>query len=476
MEKTQNELNIENMKLRMKQLESAFQSKTMCSAKWLQTTLYLQNGYTHSCHHPSPHKIPLEEIKNNPKALHNTNHKMEQRRKMLKGERPVECEYCWNIEDLPGENLSDRTYKSTDVSWSTPYIDSVKEAGADKFINPSYMEVSFENTCNFKCAYCSPEISSKWMEEIKQHGPYPTSWMTGNLDWLKQTGRFPIPNREENPYVNAFWDWWPEMYKSLNTFRITGGEPLLSKNTWRVLEYIKNNPRSDFNLALNTNMDVPEELMEKLIKYHNEIRPHINSFDIYTSAEAWGEKSEYIRFGMNYDRFLSNIKNVLGNTTARVNFMITFNLLSVTSFTEFLDDIIGLRHEFNSDDSDNRIPLMVAYLRWPKFLDVRLLSNDIKEQFEQKLTNYYQNWTRDSWRERRKSAIKAGLEFKESGRFYLEEIDQFNRLIGYMKSPHDNIELERRNFKIFIEEYDRRKNLNFNNTFPELIIFKNNIT
>jgi len=33
-------------------------SPSFCTAKWLQTTLYLQNGYNHSCHHPSPHKIP----------------------------------------------------------------------------------------------------------------------------------------------------------------------------------------------------------------------------------------------------------------------------------------------------------------------------------------------------------------------------------------------------------------------------------
>ncbi len=50
-------------------------SPTFCTAKWKQVTLHLHNGHTHSCHHPTSHKIPLEELKDNPSALHNTKFK-----------------------------------------------------------------------------------------------------------------------------------------------------------------------------------------------------------------------------------------------------------------------------------------------------------------------------------------------------------------------------------------------------------------
>lgn len=69
----------------------------MCLAKWTQVTIHLQNGHTHSCHHPKTHKIKLSELKDNPSALHNTLYKKKQRRKMLSGERPEECDYCWNV-------------------------------------------------------------------------------------------------------------------------------------------------------------------------------------------------------------------------------------------------------------------------------------------------------------------------------------------------------------------------------------------
>ena len=51
-----------------------------CLAKWNQVTLHLGTGLTHSCHHPIPNKIPLEEVIKNPHALHNTSYKKKQRK------------------------------------------------------------------------------------------------------------------------------------------------------------------------------------------------------------------------------------------------------------------------------------------------------------------------------------------------------------------------------------------------------------
>ena len=213
--------NVRQMQLRAKEINNV--SASFCTAKWLQSTVYLHNGFTHSCHHPESHKIPLTEIEQDPSALHNTSFKKLQRKKMLDGERPSECQYCWNIEDLPGEHTSDRIYKSTNLEWSFPHLKTIQDFSSTKNINPTYLEIAFDNTCNFKCMYCSPDISTTWMDEVVNHGAYPTSQNTGNLDWLKNTDKMPIRHDEKNPYVDAFWKWWPTLYKDLNTFRVTGG-------------------------------------------------------------------------------------------------------------------------------------------------------------------------------------------------------------------------------------------------------------
>jgi hypothetical protein len=67
-------------------------SPSFCGAKWFNATIWLGHGQTASCHHPPSHAIDLEELKDNPSAIHNTKHKKEMRKMMLNGVRPNECE------------------------------------------------------------------------------------------------------------------------------------------------------------------------------------------------------------------------------------------------------------------------------------------------------------------------------------------------------------------------------------------------
>jgi hypothetical protein len=88
---------------------------TFCLAKWHHVTMYLQSGETHSCYHPQPHKIPLEELKDNPSALHNTQFKKDERKMMLEGEKPTGCQYCWNIEAMGPDYISDRHIRNASI-------------------------------------------------------------------------------------------------------------------------------------------------------------------------------------------------------------------------------------------------------------------------------------------------------------------------------------------------------------------------
>jgi pyruvate-formate lyase-activating enzyme len=455
LQKTRNQDFLDYMDRTMSGIESHFDSKSFCSAKWLQSTTNLQTGQTHSCHHPVQHKIPIEEVLSNPTAIHNTKHKKEQRKLMLEGKRPSECHYCWNIEDLPGKHFSDRTYKTTDYIWSVNNLNDIVDAGHSGDIIPTYLEVSFENTCNFKCMYCTPDVSSKWMEEVERFGPYPTG--QGDLSYIAKVGKTPIPVRENNPYIDAFWKWWPDLYPKLKVFRVTGGEPLLSKNMWRLFDYIIENPRDDLSFAINTNMQPPDELLDRLIEKINLLDGKLKNLTIFTSCEAHGEQANYIRHGMNYEKWLANCRKLLSNTKVDLNIMVTFNGLSVFSFKDFLKDVWTLRTEFNEDDAHNRIPIMISYLRWPDQQGIKLIPKIFKDKHFAEIKEYVMNNMRQT------SSNKAG-------RFYLEELDQINRLIEYSENTfteETTIEL-RKHFYRFFNEYDRRKGLDIIKTFPEL--------
>jgi len=294
-------------------------SPTFCAAKWLQSTILLYNGETHSCHHPSRHHIELSDIQDSPSGIHNTAHKMNARKELLEGIQTSECDYCWRIENQNVEHISDRIYKSS-YSWALPYIDDIVKSNEGKDIVPTYVEVAFESTCNFKCIYCSPESSSRWYDEVRKYGEIEqTEYDLHNLDWLQSVGKLPIHHREHNPYIEAFWKWWPDLYPKLHTFRITGGEPLLSSHTWNLFNYVESHPNKELVLAVNSNLNVPDNKVDMMIDAINRMSSNLKCFDVYTSLENTNEHAEYSRDGMNYEEFINNCYKVLDNTPESTN-------------------------------------------------------------------------------------------------------------------------------------------------------------
>ena len=241
-------------------------SASFCGAKWFNATIWLGSGMTTSCHHPLPHKIDLEEIKTNPSAIHNTKQKKEQRRQMQCGERPAGCEYCWKIEDIGRDAISDRVYKSK--IFKDDDLQNAFDSDYNTDWNLKTLEIAFDRTCQFACSYCNPAFSTTWANDIKQKGAYTGLTSDGRNHFThSHESAEPYKKDETNPYVEAFYKWWEsDLHKSLNELRITGGEPMMSPNLWRLLDWIetqgdKMNP--DMILAINSNLCANDKIMEK---------------------------------------------------------------------------------------------------------------------------------------------------------------------------------------------------------------------
>lgn len=441
-------------------------SPSFCVAKWKQVTMHLQNGHTHSCHHPNTHFIPVDEIRRNPTALHNTEFKKQQRKLMLEGIRPEECNYCWRVEDQG--NISDRTVKSADT-WALPYIQDITNKPWDDNVDPSYVEVSFSNVCNFKCSYCGPHASSQWLEELEKYGEYPTSNKFNNLDWPKSQKMIPIANKDENPYVDAFWEWWPTMYTSLKHFRITGGEPLLSKNTFKVLDYIIENPNPNLDFSINSNLCPPDALLETFIEKIEKIinENKVKRFILFTSAESAGAQAEYIRFGMNYNTWLKNIYMLLEKIPGlTIIVMSTYNALSVVGYSRFLKDMYEIKKTFPASSArpvpTTRLIIDIPYLRYPPHQSIFVMPEEfyhyVEEQYAYMMANIeYEN------------GINHGF-----GRF---ESEKMRRVLDLIKANQENAETinNRKDLIKFIDEHDFRRETDFLKTFPEMEVFYNTI-
>lgn len=431
-----------------------------CLAKWSQVTIHLDKGLTHSCHHPSPHKIPLRELRNNPSALHNTRHKKKRRREMLNGKRPKECDFCWNVEDN-SNSFSDRTLKSAEP-WAWDQFDKIKSSLWNENYNPRYVEVSFSNTCNFKCAYCGPQYSSKWVEEIETHGGYPTAHNFNSIKDIVARGEMPYRKNEHNPYIEAFWKWWPDLFKDLHTFRITGGEPLLSPDTFKVLEYIQENweENPNLSLAINTNLGVPDKLIDRLLDIVEDLTQNnkVREFIIFTSCEATGRQAEYSRFGLDYDKFWFNIEKILSRLPkVTVNIMAAFNALSVFTYSDLIDKVYEFKKKYHNDQRYwlESLQLDTSYVRWPSHLSIKILEPQHKELIL----------------ESAKKALYYGMKDTPmtTHGFSDIQIQKIKRTYDYAIAESSfDVEKYRKDFVKFVTEYDRRRNTNFVEVFPEL--------
>lgn len=394
-----------------------------CLAKWTTSTLHLGIGKTHSCHHCNPHPIPLKELKNDVSVLHNTPYKKEQRIIMLSGNRSAECDYCWNIEDN-SDVYSDRVLMSAKKE---SFFNYNKIKNTDMF-DPTYLEVSFSNVCNLKCAYCGPSFSSQWYSEISNNGPYPTSNFYNSIvdTQLKE---------QDNPYIKAFWEYLPAIYKNLHTLRITGGEPLLSKNTFKLLDYIKNNPNKNLTLTVNSNLSVEPEILEKFILYCNDLP--VKKIDIATSNEAYGERAEYIRDGLNYKTWLLNCESIIKSVPGvRLHLMCAYNALSVTSFTDFLKDIKKL------SDTYRTVYLSISYVRYPNFLEAAILP---------------ENW---------RGYLEDSLSYLEKNLNNKETINRFKHVLASFDIKQ-HTDCQKKDLVLFLKEYDLRRKKKFLEVFPE---------
>ncbi len=430
-------------------------SPSFCLAKWHHTTIYLHTGQTHSCYHPAPHAISLEEIKQTPSALHNTLTKKKERAKMLVGEKPAGCKYCWNVESLGNTHISDRMIRNQSI-YTPDRLDEILNNPWDYNINPEYVELAFSNECNFKCGYCHPMASSSFHAEIKKHGPYN---MVKNhaldVDWFN-----PIPE-DENPYIKAWWEWWPELSKTLNILRITGGEPLMHKSTWSLFEKLKADPRPNLELNLNSNLGVSERLVKKLSENVKELleKKCIKSFKLYTSIDSWGERAEYMRTGLDVDLWETNMKTYLDTTGANITFMCTFNILSVTSFTLLLEKIMEWRNQYCTGYS-RKIRFDTPYLKEPLQYDMHILPKEEFLPHFDKILEFIDN-NRDE---------------KDPTKFSDLEYERFRRVRDYfasVKYEDKRIHEGRKDFYNWFNEYDRRRKTDLLKTFPEMESFYN---
>jgi pyruvate-formate lyase-activating enzyme len=427
-------------------------SPSMCAAKWYNATIWLGNGRTASCHLPPAHSIPLDNLVDNPSALHNTEYKKQKRLEMLNGSRPDECAYCWTIEDQADKNIfSDRVYKSHIYQESE--IFDIEKIGLNN-VDPKTLEISFDNLCNLSCSYCNAEFSSTWASDIKINGPFVNLKTTGG-GAFQNDGEHSMPygiKNENNPYIEAFFRWFHLSLKNnLQELRVTGGEPSRSPWFWKLLEECK---ETNFDFAVNSNLMMDRIKLTQLIDASEKFK----KFDLYTSGEGYGNHGEFVRWGLDYRLWRDNLERFANEGHYRmIHIMMTISALSIWSITEFMSDILELRKKFGG----HQFHMSLNIVRFPSFQNLNTLSDNLKLSQADKIENWLKKFSKE---------------------LSVSENNQIQRIILYLRDVDrsqedtDSKEDKQNDLKNFTKQYASRRKINLSSVFPnDFITWLNSI-
>ena len=254
-------------------------------------------------------------------------------------QQPVDtCHTCYDIEhgkkDL--DIISDRVF----------YIRELKTTPVETYTPGNFdlqtIDVRWSNLCNFACAYCGPEFSSRWAEELKIKPSVPTVQQTDNFkDYI---------------YSNAH---------KLKHVYLAGGEPLLMKENLTLLE--KLNP--DANLRINTNLSkVDTQVFDRICKFKN--------VHWTISVETIEQEFEYIRYGGKWADFLDNLK-IISKLNHKITFNMIYFILNYDSIFKCVEYLKGLGFHNNS--------FVIGALLNPSYLNIRHLPESMLQSIKTKL-------------------------------------------------------------------------------------------
>jgi hypothetical protein len=240
---------------------------------------------------------------------------------------------------------------------------------------------------------------------------------------------------------------------------MTGGEPMMDKNTYKVFDWVLANPKPDLHLNVTSNFCPPTEaLWQKYLQTVKKIcaGENVEHFMNFVSVDSWGIQAEYIRRGLHFDTMWRHVDEFLTEIPGRnsITFIITYNNLSIVGIKKLLEGILELRKKHSKDYQ--RVWFDTPILRQPDWQNIQVLPSSYHLLHQEAI-----DWMRQHI-ETRDNRLHCMKDF---------EIQRMERDLAYMRKGTDNIERKRADFWNFFKEYDKRHNKDIRKVFPEMSEF-----
>lgn len=399
------------------------QTATACRLKWAWSTLYLTEGVTGSCHRASHADL----TKDNFNQFHNLTPKLRDRAIMLEGQWPgAGCEYCRDIELAGGH--SDRQFQLQVPDVYPPELDLDPQSTV---VDPVILEVFFDKTCNLGCLYCTERLSSTIARENQKFG---------HIAILGDRGIHKQSHYDE--LSPLFWDWLEENSSTLMRLHVLGGEPLIQPDFLKITDFFERRPNPRLELNFVTNLMVkPTHLNHCVDRLQTLLsKGSIGRVEILASVDSWGPAQEYVRWGFERDTFESNLQKLIQQETIRLGLLSTVNALSIHE----LPDLAYKWREWNTTRE------LFWYLHLVLPIDQHVLSPGMFD---------YATW--QPYMEHTLGLIDDDTFDRRHTKHLLQGI------MAKLKQSQYNA-AAKANLVAFLSEMDRRRQLDWQKTFPWL--------
>ena len=286
---------------------------------------------------------------------------------MLKGEPSKECRRCYELEENGMHTLRNSSISNFEHHWNK--VEATCDDGSAGKVNMAYMDIRFSNLCNLKCRSCGPQFSSSWFEDHKK--------MHGELNHPKI-----LQVRKD---MTSFLDELEPLLESVERVYWAGGEPLITKEHYNILDKWIDMGKNDVKMDYTTNFTQMYYKRKTAFEYWNKFE-HVR---VAGSLDANHMRGEYLRKNMDWTQVVQNRRTML-EQCPHVYFEITptvsvYNVLNLPDFhKEWIED--GLLEPGN---------IRINILLDPTYMRLSILPENIKEKVKiryQKHLNYLEQF------------------------------------------------------------------------------------
>ena len=281
--------------------------RTLCMAPWTHTYLSPQTERRMCCASREPAQNFEQYIDTSPGSGEyrpqtleehwNGEHMRSVRVRMLKGEELDECQVCNN------KLLNTDVYRSYFNSLFGHKYDNVKNSTDETgytTMKPVSWDYRFSNLCNFKCRTCGDMLSSSWEAEQRKHDMI--NWHDSKNNWMKPDIKKQIEQFQSTQIEQEFSQAVEE--HRVEEIYWVGGEPLMYEQHWRYMpRIIELGDGPNVYARYNTNLS---RVNYRGINLYRDILSRLRDWQICASIDGTGRIGEYIRTGLDFDKWLEN--------------------------------------------------------------------------------------------------------------------------------------------------------------------------